>query len=91
MSPVRKRGVRAFVAAAGIGALMLVGAPSAQATDGDQVWTMFTGTSQVSWGDAHDIAYASANESGFPRCDFYSSRTYGSPVTYEVDIVCWTS
>ena len=91
MSTVRTRGVRASVAAAGIGATLLVTAPSAQAWDDYDSAVHFYGTSQVSYQDARDIAYADAVEWGYPRCAVESYRSYGSPVSYEVELICWTS
>jgi hypothetical protein len=90
MQAVRKNGVRAVVAAGGIGALLLIGTPSAQAWDGEYQGSHFYGTSQVSFQDARDIAYASAVESGFPECYVYGRRSYGTPVTYEINLLCWT-
>jgi hypothetical protein len=91
MQAVRKRGVKAFMMVAGIGATLLVSAPSAQAWDDYDSAVNFYGSSQVSFQDARDIAYASAVEWGYPRCAVDSYTSYGSPVTWEVDLICWTS
>jgi hypothetical protein len=90
MQAVRKRGVRAVMMAAGIGATLLVSAPSAQAWDDYYNAMHFYGTSQVSYQDAQDIAYADAVEWGYSQCHVESWQSYGSPVSYEVQLICWT-
>ena len=78
--------MRAFIAATGIGATLLLGTPSAQATDPD-VWWSYS-SSSISYDDARAKAYAMAVEWGYTECPRTYRYTSGTPTTYHVEIGC---
>jgi hypothetical protein len=80
--------VKAFIATASIGASLIVGAPSAHASDPDQMY--FDGYSSVSFADARADAVALAVDWGYPNCrpGWVHSESFGNPVTYYVEIAC---
>jgi hypothetical protein len=87
MSISPRRGVRAVIGTAVIGAALLFGPTSAQATDSDVAW--FYSSSSISYDDAYANAYAMAVEWGYTSCPFTHRYPYGgTPPTYGVEIGC---
>ena len=86
MSISPRRGVRAVIGTAVIGAALLFGTTSAQATDPDVAW--FYSSSSISYDDAYANAYAMAVEWGYTSCPRTYRSTSGTPPTYGVEIGC---
>jgi hypothetical protein len=81
-------GPRALIAAASLGAALLVGAPAASASDPQAEY--FDGYSSISLADARAVAVAQAADLGYTTCRpgvvYYGS--FGDPVVYTVTIAC---
>jgi hypothetical protein len=87
MSISPRRGVRAVIGTAVIGAGLLFGTTSAQATDSDVAW--FYSSSSISYDDARAKAYAMAVEWGYTSCPYtHHLSASGTPPTYHVEIGC---
>jgi hypothetical protein len=81
-------GVKTFFATASIGAALVVGAPSAHASDPGLEY--FGAYSSVSYDDARASAVALAADWGYTICRAGMSHweSWGNPVEYYVEVAC---